>query len=136
MSTEAPPRLTREQIVGMPAGREMDALLAVRLGLPLEPPCPKMHITDDAQWDRDGWAGWCYTCGESISDVPPEAAPYSTSISTAWHLLELCHASIPAPSPRWLSLVRALPVYPLHMSAADLSLSICRAALLSTLEDS
>jgi hypothetical protein len=129
--------VAREHIENMPAGREMDALVAKAYGLSLEPPCPTRHITDDAQYDSDlGWGGWCYTCGKSIDEVGPEAAPYSTSIARAWALKERCYANIPRGSAKWLTFVRALPAYSFHMGAADICVAICRAALLASLEDS
>jgi len=73
----------------MPAGRELDALVAERLGLPLEPPCPRYHDTDSAQYDEGyGWSGWCYSCGEVISAVAPEPLHYSTDIAAAWLVVE------------------------------------------------
>lgn len=49
------------------------------MNAPLEPPCPRYHSTDSAEYDSsDGWSGWCYTCGCSISEVTPEPPRYCT----------------------------------------------------------
>ena len=84
----------------MPAGQELDALVAKRvMGLPPEkwyPPCGLYHQTDDAEFDKGyGWSGWCYTCGTSIKDVPSLPPCYSTNIAAAWQVLEKMYAQTP-----------------------------------------
>lgn len=76
--------------VELVAGRELDAAVAAALGLPLEPPCPRYHATDEANFDTvDGaWYGWCYTCGRSIQEVEPQPKRYSRDIAAAWEVVE------------------------------------------------
>jgi len=71
--------------------------------------------------------GWCYTCGKSIDEVTPEPARYSSDLSTAWAALEAFKALVPFSDARWYPFVTALPIYPLHMDAGDLSEAICKA---------
>jgi hypothetical protein len=72
------------------AGPDLDAQVAEAFGLPLEPPCPRYHSTDEACYDStDGvWYGWCYTCGRPISEVEPRARRYSVEIGAAWDVVE------------------------------------------------
>jgi hypothetical protein len=63
--------------------RERDALVAERLGLPLEPPCGYYHRVDDAEYSDGRWSGWCYDCGSPIADVAPKPRHYTTDPAAA-----------------------------------------------------
>jgi hypothetical protein len=72
------------------AGPDLDARVAEAFGLPLEPPCPRYHQTDDAFYDdKYGiWMGWCIECGCPISEVEPRARRYSVEIAAAWDVVD------------------------------------------------
>lgn len=145
---EATEALTTPRVLEM-TGRELDRLLAERLGLPLEPPCPRYHTTDEAEYGRTSgtWSGWCFTCSEAIANVDREPLRYSTDIAAAWTVVD--HMRARALVDRALRLESAGVGYiaafyshehPLNRVGAfahgeTAPLAICRAALLTTLED-
>jgi hypothetical protein len=139
MSTETS-ALTRLQVEQMQAGKELDALVAEVFGFPLAPPCPLSHMVDG-----DEETGWCYTCQESIAEVAPEAAPYSTRIGCAWEVL--CHLT----DKGWLytidggnkqsftiigiRLVEGMRVAVVkYTGAPSVEVAICRAGLIAVLD--
>ena len=125
----------------MPAGREMDALVAERvMGIPAEkwdPPCAAHHRTDDAERDPVlGWSGWCYSCGKPIDEVAGEPAHYSTDIAAAFEVLERLAVCQPyiyrfVLPDRWRVQMDAnTEPYAIVRAEADTApLAICRAAL-------
>lgn len=126
------------------AGRELDALVVERLGLPLEPPCPRYHSVDEAEYDSQlGWDGWCYTCGKMIADVEPQAKRYSTDIAAAWEVVEKLMGandvevyrlhSIPPEPTEWACRIGNAIDGPCEFASADTApLAICRAAIRAT----
>jgi len=87
--------LTRDAILALPAGPELDALVAERvLGIPPErwlSVCREQgHRTDDYEYDpSDGdESGWCYMCGVSVCEAQKCPPRYSTDIAAAWVVVE------------------------------------------------
>lgn len=79
--------MTREEILNMPAGREMDALIAENvMGIESvafndETKCPECESTMRFCGSRS----WCSSCHEWIYSPYKE---YSTDISAAWEVVE------------------------------------------------
>lgn len=68
----------------MPAGRELDRLIAETFGFPL------VHICEAENHCLDGSpheGSWCYTCGCMVEDTPKSVYPFSTNIAYAWKLV-------------------------------------------------
>ena len=77
--------LTREQVEAMPAGMEMDLLIA---------PIAGWDHKHDISECEDCWYDYCRNCGyeprcEGIDDTDCETPPpYSTDIAAAWEVVE------------------------------------------------
>ncbi len=141
--------MTRDEILDMPAGRDMDALIALKFfgwhwenvqnGLLLpSSDHPAMVNNWAAEWDKKGYPNWL-----------PE---YSKSISLAWEVVnKIC---IPAPEDCWTGPIMQInhehntcevifsqldsidcAMESVEATAETAPLAICRAALLATLED-
>lgn len=68
---------------------ELDAAVASLLGIPLRPPCPDHHRTDDVEYDSEfGWCGWCYECAREVSEVPEEPRRFTTDPRASWEMEE------------------------------------------------
>jgi len=119
--------MTREEILNMPAGREMDALIAKEvMGWVLNPPNVRGH-------------GWLIHDHKMIGI---NSLPYfSTDIAAAWEVVEKEEHGFSL----WVSGVRSAPLCKAEIIIGDnrygcyantAPLAICRAALLAVLEDS
>ncbi len=127
--------MTREEILNMQAGYEIDLLIQVNLfqnaehcGLSYEE-----HSTPDG---LDGWSGFvCPACGRSEDLCKTEKCVqlYSTRISKAWDVLEklsLTDYVIEKVGDHY-----CVNFISESACAETAPLAICRAALLTTLED-
>jgi hypothetical protein len=146
------PDETTQDPMTLPAGRELDALVAERvMGAPPEcrlvgagtlddPMCLdhptavwRVRTAQDTHWER--WSP------DGAERVVNEFLPrYSTDLAAAWTVVERAPLVFRAKDIRlvgdtyksteaWHTFVRELPNYPFHLAAADLALAICRAAL-------
>lgn len=125
-----PEPLTRESVLSMPAGPEMDALVAEKvMGF-------ELVIYQSREWWDE--------VGEPTMRHREQFRP-STDIAAAWEVLEKLAARMPAALQTWTIeetrrfACQFIPV-PLRMfgaaaEAGSAPSAICRAALLTTLED-
>lgn len=142
--------MTREDVLAMPAGAALDALVAERV---LKQPPERWrsrcyverHNFDDYEYDPQSHveSGWCYTCRACVGDLggklPP---PVSTDMTAAWRLAE--HAALFQSEParrfgagryeKW-GVVQddGDGAWTIVAEADTAPLAICRAALLTTL---
>jgi hypothetical protein len=131
MNCEAP-NLTREQVEHMPAGRELDELVAKRV----------------MEWRRSGTPGrWSHDANRQWSVEERQLPHYSTKLTAAWKVVQLLS------SQGWLYTInggnrgesaivvfRKVDGYDVSSTVAGsgrtVELAICRVALLASLEGS
>lgn len=82
--------MTRDEILSMPAGREMDALVAEKVMGQTNFLHPGFYWEERSTEDGDGWNGMvCPRCGANETDNWKEKCTkhYSTDIVAAWEVL-------------------------------------------------
>jgi hypothetical protein len=81
---------TREEILNMPAGREMDALVAEKVMEQTDFSHPGFFWGEGTTEDgKDGWDGFqCPRCNADSEDGGKCCKHYSTSIAAAWEVVE------------------------------------------------
>jgi hypothetical protein len=134
--------MTRDEILNMPAGREMDALVAEKvMGLYKYYPGIAMDLSGiDGKVERVNY-WWCKDL-HNPHNTFVELKKYSVSISAAWEVVEKLKAggwefylewgTNPKP---WVLFCHN-PIEDISDSEADnITLAICRAALLAVLEE-
>ena len=137
---EGKKKMTRDEILNMPAGREMDALIAERV--------MGHEVNKNVTVWRTGGKTWIEPYGEGFTTL----AYYSTDIAAAWQIVELMTKNGYAPNlvnddnGNWylafdgtqdlgtVTFVTAFTDIP-ELWCESAPLAICRAALLATLED-
>lgn len=143
--------MTRAELLALPAGEALDALVAERvMHLPPEQwrsRCyVERHSFDNYEFDGTDEHGWCYTCRECVGAVGGKVPPrFSTDIAAAWTVVEHLTASTGGligygfqltdcrPGLGWLADFQA-PTRGNRGPGETAPLAICRAALLTTLE--
>lgn len=131
-------KLTRDEILNMPAGRGLDALIAIKLlGLSVEhlPVVYEEGYTEDG---TDGWSGFvCPRCRrpEDMLDEPC-AKNYSTDISAAWKVVDKLnrdgwYVSVFTGHKFECALSHPNPKRGNYCKGETAPLAICRAALLA-----
>lgn len=145
--------MTRDEIINMPAGRKMDALIAeLVMGLSVEH-LPVRYEEGNTEDGADGWSGFvCPRCRrpQDMLDEPC-AKNYSTDITAAWQVVELLSNDGYAPNlvnddgGKWylsfdgtqnldpVTFVTAFTDTP-ELWCESAPLAICRAALLADVE--
>lgn len=132
--------MTRDEIVNMPAGREMDALVAEKVMGEPKPIYvhPNLHIEYPKESTLGNWR--CYNIYEHGDVCEWNPLPFSTDIASAWEVVEkLCnkyHVSIWTDFTHYGTALRTLGIDELvEVTAAPTApLAICRAALLAVMD--
>lgn len=138
--------MTEEEILNMPAGRKIDALIAEKIkGLCVH----NWKVVDFPFYDNSV----CYECSKCKSEYwglnPPKCKPYSSDISDAWRVVDemnkhygfeiISHYPGKDCIARFWQCDPDMPVekiaYEYTARADTVSLAICRAALLTVLGD-
>lgn len=87
--------MTRDEILKLEAGRELDALVAEKvMGLSLEH-LPTVYEKGNTEDGQDGWSGFvCPKCRRSQDMLDePCAKAYSTNIAAAWEVFKFLSAN-------------------------------------------
>lgn len=122
--------MTREEILNMPAGKEMDALIAEKIF--------KFGDIQEFVSDFSGqtFSGWIDDTNKSI--IRPEFWKPSENIETAWEvvnktsLFNVCVLYGSDSDQRWVIIITKPEFGEVEIIAETAPLAICRAALLAT----
>ena len=135
--------MTRDEILSMPAGRELDALIAKAI-FNLDPQEHDEPCYEEKNFpDGDGYSGfYCPRCGISDGSYysnPCTPAKYSENIATAWQVVEhfkywSVHKAMSGLDNKTFYTCTVWNDYIYHHAKADTpELAISRAALLAVL---
>jgi len=139
--------MNRDAILNMPAGREMDALIAERVMGQIDFSHPDIVYLEGATEDgQDGWSGYyCPRCGAGETAAVPEVKctrHYSTDIAAAFAILDkllsaglnwqVSTADMAGLQERYYCTITDFRAFRNYGAFADTApLAICRAALLA-----
>lgn len=129
--------MTREEILNMPAGKEMDALIAEKFFEITNPDPTKCPYCGFEMWvGGAGNRSRCSICGEWRYSAYKE---YSTDITEAWEvvnktsLFNVCVLYGSDSDQRWVIIITKPEFGEAEIIAETAPLAICRAALLATI---